>query len=58
MKASENTIPYNGFSYFQFDYPNGVDEKLRDAYDKMREIDHEKPRKKYLKERMKAHAAQ
>ena len=58
MKASKNTVPYNGFSVFQFDYPNGMDDKLRDAYDKMQEIDHEKPRKKYLKARMKSHPAQ
>ena len=58
LKASENTVPYNGFSYFQFDYPNGVDDNLREAYEKMREIDNEKPRRKYLKERMKAHSAQ
>lgn len=51
LKASENTIPYNGFSYFKFDYPNGVDDKLRKAFDKMRELDSKRPRKKYLKER-------
>ncbi|MEJ0032766.1 MAG: hypothetical protein WDO15_21455 [Bacteroidota bacterium] len=53
VKASENIIPYNGFSYFKFDYPNGMDDKLRDAYEKMRKMNNEKPRKKYLKERIK-----
>lgn len=51
IKATEPTIPYNGFSYFKFDYPNGMDDKLRDAYEKMKELDNEKPRKKYQKER-------
>jgi hypothetical protein len=54
MNASENTIPYNGFSYFKLEYPNGVDDRLRDAYHKMRELNYEKPRKEYLKERMKS----
>ncbi|CAN5412935.1 hypothetical protein BH10BAC4_BH10BAC4_21210 [soil metagenome] len=53
VKASENSIPYNGFSYFKFDYPNGMDDKLREAYDKMRELNNEEPRKRYLKERKK-----
>jgi Domain of Unknown Function (DUF748) len=53
MNASENSVPYNGFSYFRFDYPNGMDDKLRDAYEKMNQLNHEKPRKKYLKERKK-----
>ncbi len=41
------------FSYFRFDYPNGMDDKLRSAYEKMRELNKEAPRKKYLKERKK-----
>jgi hypothetical protein len=58
IKASESTIPYNGFSYFQLDYPNGMDDKLREAYEKMQEMNSEKPRKKYLKERMSTHPTQ
>jgi hypothetical protein len=58
IKGSESTIPYNGFSYFQLDYPNGMDDKLRDAYDKMHEFNNERPRKKYLKERTKPTSAQ
>lgn len=58
MKASKSTVPYNGFSYLEFDYPGGMDDKLREAYDEMREIDHKKPRKKYLKERKKILSAQ
>ncbi|HMJ69028.1 MAG TPA: DUF748 domain-containing protein [Cyclobacteriaceae bacterium] len=54
MRAPENTVPYNGFSYFKFDYPNGMDDKLRDAYDKMRELNNKGPRKKYLKQRKKS----
>ena len=54
IKKTENTIPYNGFSYFKFEYHNGADDKLREAYAKMSELNGEKPRKKYLKERKKA----
>ncbi|NOT73579.1 MAG: DUF748 domain-containing protein [Cyclobacteriaceae bacterium] len=53
MKADESAIPYNGFSFFKFDYPNGMDDDLREAYEKMRELNNEAPRKKYLKERKK-----
>lgn len=58
IKATETTIPYNGFSYFKFDYPNGADERLRKAYSKMQDLDKEKPRKRYLKDRLKVHSAQ
>lgn len=58
MKSSQSTVPYNGFSYFKFDYPNGMSEKLRDAYEKMREDDNKKPRKKYLRERKKIYTSQ
>jgi hypothetical protein len=54
MKANENTIPYNGFSYFKFDYPNGLDDKLHEAYDRMSELNNKGPRKKYLKQRKKS----
>jgi len=51
MKPGKNTTPYNGFSYFKFDYPNGMDEKLLKAFAKMNDLDNKKPRKKYRKER-------
>lgn len=51
MNPGKSSIPYNGFSYFELDYPNGIDEKLRRAYEKMIELNEEAPRKKYLKER-------
>ncbi len=51
IKASENRIPYNGFSFFKFDYPDGMDDKLRSAYEKMKQLNSEEPRKRYLKER-------
>jgi Domain of Unknown Function (DUF748) len=53
ISASESSIPHDGFSYFKFDYPNGAPEELRQAYQKMRELNSEAPRKKYLKERKK-----
>jgi len=56
MNASKSNIPYNGFSYFELDYPNGMDAKLSEAYEQMMEMNDEGPRKKYLKERMKVSA--
>jgi hypothetical protein len=53
MNANINHIPYDGFSYFRLDYPKGMDDKLRKAYEKMRALNNEAPRKKYLKERKK-----
>jgi hypothetical protein len=58
IAPSKNTVPYNGFSYFKFDYPKGIDDKLREAYDKMQKLDNKKPRKRYLKDRMKDHSPQ
>jgi len=42
-----NTIPKNGFSYFRIEYKGDVPESLRSAYEKINEMDSEKPRKKY-----------
>jgi len=53
IKAGKNSIPYDGFSYFRLDYPNGMDDKLLKAFEKMQELNSETPRKKYLKERKK-----
>jgi len=53
MNTSKSSIPYNGFSYFNLEYPNGINNKLRRAYEKMLDLDDEAPRKKYLNERKK-----
>lgn len=58
MKRSESTVPYNGYSYFKFDYPKGMDDKLEEALDKMETMDNKKPRKKYRRERDKTNSAQ
>ncbi|PZR38746.1 MAG: hypothetical protein DI538_08865 [Azospira oryzae] len=51
IKAGKSSIPYNGFSYFRLDYPEGMDDRLRKAYEKIKELNNEAPRKDYRKER-------
>jgi hypothetical protein len=58
IRARKKEIPYNGFSFFRFEYPNGMEDKLREAFDEMRASDNKRPRKKYLKERMKSLSSQ
>ncbi|HEY5824406.1 MAG TPA: DUF748 domain-containing protein, partial [Cyclobacteriaceae bacterium] len=53
IKADKNDIPYGGFSYFRLDYPNGMDDKLLKAFEKIHKLNSEKPRKKYSEERKK-----
>src|SRR6185369_1819153 len=53
MNATENTIPYNGFSIYKIEYKGEIPESLRKAYQKMNELNDEFPRKKFLKERIK-----
>jgi hypothetical protein len=51
IAATHNNIPYDGFSYFQLNYPGEIPDVLRKAYQHMKELNEEAPRKKYLKER-------
>jgi len=46
---NQNTIPFNGFSYFKIDYKGEVPETLMNAYHDLDEINSEPPRDKYLK---------
>lgn len=46
--ASQSTIPFNGFSFYKIKYNGEVPESLTDAYEKIDEINEEKPRRKYL----------
>ena len=51
ITASENRIPYDGFSYFSLSYDGELPKSLRKAYEKMNELNNEVPRKKYLERR-------
>ncbi len=45
----ENVLPFNGFSAYEIDYKNEMPEKLIKAYEKLDELDNERPRKKFKK---------
>lgn len=49
--SNENTVPYNGFSYYKINYKGDIPESLISAYMKLNDMDNKIPRKKYLKER-------
>ena len=53
MLATQNDIPYNGFSYFKLDYPGEIPQALREAYQRMNDLNDEGPRKRYLNRRKK-----
>jgi hypothetical protein len=57
MHAGENTIPYNGFSFYKITYKGDVPESLTKAYRKMNELNDEAPRKIFKKERKQNKAA-
>ncbi len=47
LHANENSIPYNGFSFFKISYNGEMPEELKDAYMKMDELNDETPRNRY-----------
>jgi hypothetical protein len=51
--AVENTIPYNGFSFYKIKYKNDFPAYVIKAYRKMSELNDEEPRKKFKKFRKK-----
>lgn len=51
FSSSQNTIPYNGFSFYKITYKGELPDDLVKAYDKMNELNLENPREKYQKER-------
>jgi hypothetical protein len=51
MAAAENTTPFNGFSYYRLNYKGEIPEELREAYNKLDDINDDKPRRKYLLKR-------
>jgi len=51
IASGENTIPYNGFSYYKIAYKGEIPEALTKAYRKMNELNDEVPRKKFKNDR-------
>ncbi len=49
LLANENTIPFNGFSYFKIKYTGDIPESLMKAYEKLNDLNDETPRDKYQK---------
>jgi hypothetical protein len=47
FNPTQNTIPYNGFSYYKIEYNGELPEYLLKAYNKMNELNNESPRVKY-----------
>jgi hypothetical protein len=50
----KNTIPFDGFSYYEIQYKGDIPPELLKAYQKMNELNADAPRIKYLKEHKKA----
>jgi hypothetical protein len=44
---NENTVPFNGFSYYKIDYKGEIPKSLEKAYNKLREFNTNPPREKY-----------
>jgi len=53
LTAYQNSVPFNGFSYFKLKYSGDIPKDLAEAYEKLDELNEEAPRDKYLKERKK-----
>ena len=49
INAGENTVPYNGFSFYKIVYQGELPESLIKAHRKMNDFNNEPPRKKYQK---------
>jgi len=47
--ASDNTIPFNGFSYFKINYKGEIPKSLSQAYGKLLKLNNEYPREEYSK---------
>ncbi len=51
MKPVKMTVPFNGFSLYRISYNGELPEELREAYDKLNELDENSPRDKFRFER-------
>jgi Domain of Unknown Function (DUF748) len=54
LQDTKNTIPFDGFSYYEIQYKGDIPPVLLKAYQKMNELNAESPRIKYRKEHKKA----
>ncbi len=52
FSEAKNSIPYNGFSFFQIEYQGDFPTSLLRAYRKMNELNSEKPRKELKEKRV------
>ena len=53
IHANENSIPYNGFSFFKIEYNGEKPEILQEAYQKLEDLNDETPRSRYRDARKK-----
>ena len=51
IQSAENTVPYNGFSFFKIVYNGEFPKSLQNAYQTLNELNNESPRKMFKKER-------
>jgi len=51
FQMAENTIPFNGFSFYKIDYKGELPASLIKAHEKLQELNDEAPRKKYQREK-------
>lgn len=54
FNPGKEIIPFNGFSYFKINYNGDFPDFLLNAYQKMEELNEERPRSKFRKEREKS----
>ncbi len=47
FKKNENTIPFNGFSYYTINYKGEIPDRLAKAYEQLEELNNEPPREQY-----------
>jgi hypothetical protein len=51
FKTEQNTIPFNGFSYYKIQYQGQIPESLLEAYQELQDLNEEAPRGKYKDKR-------
>lgn len=51
FKTEQNTIPFNGFSYYKIQYEGQIPESLLEAYQELQDLNEEAPRGKYKDKR-------
>ncbi|MES2681405.1 MAG: DUF748 domain-containing protein [Bacteroidota bacterium] len=51
LNSVKHTVPFNGFSLYRISYKGDFPEEVREAYEKMNELDENSPRNKFKEER-------